>query len=82
MKRHYILAAVILVGLSACSNKLNPQDQALLKDTHSMMEKALAQSSAAMAEAKAARESADRAAAEAKAASTKSDRIFRETQKK
>jgi hypothetical protein len=82
MKRHYILATIALMGLSACSNKLSPQDHALLNDTHSMVEKALAQSSAAMAEAKAARESADTAAAEAKAASTKSDRIFRETQKK
>jgi uncharacterized lipoprotein NlpE involved in copper resistance len=82
MKHYYIIAVVMLMALSGCSNKLNPQDQALLRDTHNMVEKSLAQSAAAMAEAKAARESADRAAAEAKAASTKADRIFRESQKK
>lgn len=82
MKRHYFISVVVLVSLSACSNKLSPQDSALLKDTHAMVERSLAQSSAAMAEAKAAREAADKAAAEAKAASTKSDRIFRESQKK
>lgn len=82
MKRHYIIAALLVTTLSGCSTELSKQDRALLTETRNLAEKAAAQSAAAMADAKAARDSADRAAADAKAASTKSDRIFRESQKK
>jgi hypothetical protein len=82
MKNRYIVAAVMLAGLSACTTKLDPKDRAILTETRNMVEKSMAQSANAMAEARAARESAERAAMEAKTASTKADRIFREAQKK
>jgi|GEM_PF-2623060 len=82
MKRAYILALVAMASLSACTTKLNPQDAALLKETNALARQAASQSAAALAEAKAARESAERAAYDAQASGKKADRIFRASQQK
>lgn len=82
MKRYYIFAVIALAGLSACTAKLDTQDRALLTDTRSLVDQAVSMSSMAMAEAKAARESAERAALDAAASGKKADRIFREAQQK
>lgn len=82
MKRKYVFVAIALAGLSACTTKLDPQDKALLMETRNLAEQAVSQSSAALAEAKAARESSERAAMDAAASGKKADRIFRESQQK
>lgn len=82
MKRTYAFATIILLGLSACSTKLDPKDRALLTETRNLAEQSVAQSASALAEAKAARASAEKAALDAQEAGKKSDRIFREAQKK
>ena len=82
MKYGYIVAILMLVSISACSTKLNPEDRALLMDTQNLARQAVAQSSEAMTQAKAAREFAERAMIEAQASGQKADRIFRASQQK
>ncbi len=86
MRRNYISVTITLVGiltaLSACSTKLDPKDRALLVETQNMAQQAVSHASMAIAEAKAAREAAERAAMEAAASGKKADRIFREAQQK
>jgi hypothetical protein len=53
-----------------------------MMETRNLAEQAVTQSSAALAEARAAREGAERAAMDAAASGKKADRIFREAQQK
>ncbi|MDB2414219.1 hypothetical protein N9W34_00430 [Rickettsiales bacterium] len=81
MKNYYILTAIMLIGLSACTTaskdgaSLSSKDRALLMETRDLAQDAKRQSSKALDEAKNARETANRAA-------MKADRIFRESQVK
>jgi hypothetical protein len=82
MKRSYIFAIIATASLCACTTKLNQQDAALLRETNSLARQAASQSAMALAEAKAARDSAERAAYDAQASGKKADRIFRASQQK
>lgn len=95
MKRFALLAAVALMGLSACA-QLSEEDRALISSAGQNAEeaknqsllateearKASASAAQAAAAAQAAQQRADEAANAAKASGEKSDRIFRESQTK
>jgi hypothetical protein len=62
MKRHFLFAIIILSGLSSCTPGLNAQDRTLLIEARNMARQAASQSSMALSEARAARDSAEKAA--------------------
>lgn len=82
MKKNLLAALVILAAVTGCTTKLSDSDRALLTETRSLAERAVAQSSAAMNEARAARESAEKAALDAASSGKRAEKIFRETQQK
>ncbi len=78
MKNYYVFTLLVLVGLSACTNRpysSHHKDRCNMEDVRTMAEEAKQKSTQALEEATNARRTADKAAA-------KADRIYKESQKK
>lgn len=87
MKKHYILTAIALIALTACTDSRHPRrlgssDRAMIIEARDMAIEAKKESEQALNEARRANAKAKQASSKAKTASEEADRAFRRIQEK